>query len=65
MLTNTNKTEGGKKKNDGTVMVSESTENEPSVEHFISVMIPPECIDPDGGECAHSKHPVKKEYNPV
>ena len=48
-------------------MGNEHQSNESSVKrkHPINVMIPPECTDPDGGECKHSKSEVKKEQNPV
>lgn len=48
-------------------MGKESKDNEPSIkrEHPINVLIPEACLDPDGGECEHSKKEIKKEYNPV
>ena len=34
-------------------------------EHMINVKIPDECLDPDGGDCEHSRHPVKVIQNPI
>ena len=34
-------------------------------QYMVDVYIPPECIDPDGGPCEHSKEPEKKHHNPV
>lgn len=33
--------------------------------YMVDVYIPPECLDPDGAECEHTKKEEKKQYNPV
>ena len=33
--------------------------------YMVDIMIPPECLDEDGGECPHSKKEIKKQNNPV
>lgn len=46
--------------------MDESKTNEPSIKKYmVDVMIPPECLDEDGGPCEHDKKEVKREYNPV
>lgn len=40
--------------------------NEPSVrKYMVDILIPPACLDEDGGECQCYKKPEKKEVNPV
>ena len=47
--------------------MDESTDNktEPRIDHPISIKIPDECMDPEGGDCPHAVKPIKKHYNPV
>ena len=33
--------------------------------HFVDVMIPPECLDENGGKCEHDHKTEKKYHNPV
>ena len=52
-------------------MATESKPTEPRVEarkpkkYRVDVMIPPECLDEDGGKCEHDRKSEKKQYNPV
>lgn len=51
-------------------MDTESINNEPRIikepkKYMVDIMIPPACLDEDGGPCEHSKEEIKKEYNPV
>lgn len=46
-------------------MGNEHKDNESGIEHPISVLIPPECIDPDGAPCEHDNKKKKTDYNPV
>lgn len=32
---------------------------------MVDILIPPECMDEDGGKCEHDRKPVKKQENPV
>lgn len=45
---------------------SEYTTDKPRIKKYtVDVMIPPACLDEDGGSCPCEKKPVKQARNPV
>jgi len=32
---------------------------------MVDVFIPPECLDPDGADCPHTKKEEKTHHNPI
>ena len=44
---------------------TKSDTNKPRVKYVVDIMIPPECLDEDGGKCEHDRKTEKKEQNPV
>ena len=64
MFTNTSSAQEGDYESD--TEFNETTSIKSGVRKYLmDVLIPPECMDPDGGDCPHTRHPDKKAQNPV